>query len=299
MGSCYMRNCRCICQQNRISCQCGSQNTLLLEHRREEQQRERTNQQMSRSNRFKSMQKQNSQKKSQSKDSQDSMSKTKNSTNRRGNNSRSPQSIERQLMSDMCNLLSEQQEYKKKKIIVKIMDFPMKSKYFQEDLNQNGVQSQQFLPQQQQSSTENRATLEYIQSIKESLNKVKSESNTQKADSKVSLAQSASIAQNLESPDKLSKPLTSVSVDNQPGSISQQTLLQINQVINRSKTAQDHIDESEQKSVTPRGVLKKAPDSDGSYRSVQIQQKNRKVRFDLPNSHYAKERARQQQHFYH
>ncbi|CAD8196394.1 unnamed protein product [Paramecium pentaurelia] len=309
MGTCQLKNCRCVCQQNRLACQCGSQNTILLEEQAREIRRRISQDQMKRSNRF-SNNKSKTGSPAQS-NSSDSLNKTKFSTNRKASN-RSPNSTERYLLSEECNIPTESNQLKKiGKPKIRNLKFNRSLTYFsqeiavfnfQEIIDQSQSQKEIKIdsPQFQtlkNNTIENKQTLDQIQSIKDPTITMKTPTTTgaelsnNAIQSAPFLIQQPSISRE-STPSKLSHPITQVSME---PNLNKQSLSVITeqQLKNRSHTAELSDD---QKSVTPRSVLKLQQKNNDSFRTQQ--QEKRKVRFDLPNSHYIKERIKQQQRFF-
>ncbi|CAD8124725.1 unnamed protein product [Paramecium sonneborni] len=309
MGTCQLQNCRCVCQQNRLACQCGSQNTILMEEQAREIRRRISQDQMKRSNRF-SNNKSKTGSPAQS-NSSDSQNKTKFSTNRKASN-RSPNSTERYLISEECNIATESSLQKKsRKPKIRNLKFNRSLSYFgeevvvfkfQEVIDQSQsqkeikIESPQF--QTLKNTLENKQTLDQIQSFKDPTMTMKTPTTTGAELSNVAtqsapfFIQQPSISRE-SSPSKLSHPITQVSMEPNLNKQSLSVITEQQQLKNRSHTA-DLSDD--QKSITPRSALKLQQKNNDSFRTQQ--QEKRKVRFDLPNSHYIKERIKQQQRFF-
>ncbi|CAD8127139.1 unnamed protein product [Paramecium sonneborni] len=309
MGTCQLQNCRCVCQQNRLACQCGSQNTILLEEQSREIRKRIGQDQMKRSNRF-----QNNKSKTGSpnqSNSSDSLNKTKFSTNLKASN-RSPNSTERYLMSEECNIATESSQQKKiRKPKIRNLKFNRCITYFdqavvvfkfQEIIDQPQSQKEIKIdsPQFQtlKNNLENKQTLDQIQSFKDPTITMKTPTTTGAELSNVAIQsapffiQQPSISRE-SSPLQLSHPITQVSIEPNINKQSLSVITEQQQLKNRSHTAELSDD---QKSITPRSALKLQQKNNDSFRTQQ--QEKRKVRFDLPNSHYIKERIKQQQRFF-
>ncbi|CAK58770.1 unnamed protein product (macronuclear) [Paramecium tetraurelia] len=309
MGTCQLKNCRCVCQSDRLACQCGSQNTILLEEQAREIRRRISSDQMKRSNRF-SNGKSKTGSPAQS-NSSDSQNKTKFSTNRKASN-RSPNSTERYLMSEECNIPTESSQQKKiRKPKIRNLKFNRSLTYFSKEVivlkfqdvidqpqsqKEVKVESPQF--QTLKNTLENKQTLDQIQSFKDPTITMKTPTTTgaelsnNATQSAPFFIQQPSISRE-SSPSKQSHPITQVSMEPNINKQSLSVITEQQQLKNRSHTA-DLSDD--QKSVTPRSVLKLQQKNNDSFRTQQ--QEKRKVRFDLPNSHYIKERIKQQQRFF-
>ncbi|CAD8206805.1 unnamed protein product [Paramecium octaurelia] len=309
MGTCQLKNCRCVCQQDRLACQCGSQNTILLEEQAREIRRRISSDQMKRSNRF-STGKSKTGSPAQS-NSSDSQNKTKFSTNRKASN-RSPNSTERYLMSEECNIPTESSQQKKiRKPKIRNLKFNRSLTYFSKEViafkfqdvidqpqsqKEVKIESPQF--QTLKNTLENKQTLDQIQSFKDPTITMKTPTTTgaelsnNATQSAPFFIQQPSISRE-SSPSKQSHPITQVSMEPNLNKQSLSVITEQQQLKNRSHTA-DLSDD--QKSVTPRSVLKLQQKNNDSFRTQQ--QEKRKVRFDLPNSHYIKERIKQQQRFF-
>ncbi|CAD8155398.1 unnamed protein product [Paramecium pentaurelia] len=240
-----------------------------------------------------------------------SQNKTKFSTYRKATN-KSPNSIERYLMSQECNIPTDHsQQDNNKKHKIRDQTFKIGQIYFKQE-NQD-LQIQEVIEklhntsdikiesphfQNSKKNLENKQSLDQIQSIKDPSASMKTPTTTalevshNQTMSNPLLNQHPSISRD-SSPTKISHPITQVSI----GPISNKQSLSVitdqQQLKNRSRTA-DLFDD--QKSVTIRSVLKKKQKNNDSFRTQQ--QESRKVRFDLPNSHYIRERQRQQPRLY-
>ncbi|CAD8124972.1 unnamed protein product [Paramecium sonneborni] len=305
MGTCQVKYCRCTCQQGRMACQCGSENTLILEEQSREIRRRITQDQIRRSNRFENNK--NRDVSPPQSNSSGSLNKTKFSTYHKVSNI-SPNSIEKYLMSQECNISTEP-SYQKKNHKQKIRNqkFQIGYIYFTKDnydlkfqdvteklhnINHNKIESPCF--QNSKKIYENKQSLEQIQSIKDPNISMNTPTNTameitnNQTISNPQLNQQPSISKE-SSPTKISHPITQISIEPNSNKLSLSVITDQQQLQNRSRTA-DLFDD--QKSVTLRSVLKNKQKNNDSFRTQQ--QESRKVRFDLPNSHYIRERQRQQ-----
>ncbi|CAD8170597.1 unnamed protein product [Paramecium octaurelia] len=319
MGTCQVKFCRCTCQEGRLGCQCGSENTIMLEEQSREIRRRRITQdqmvnninsdKQRRSNRFEN-QKSRAGSPAQS-NSSGSQNKTKFSTYRKATN-KSPNSVERYLLSQECNIPTDHsQQDNKRKPKIRDQAFKIGQIYFKKEdydfqfqqvtekkLNTNEIKMESPHFQNSKKNLENKQSLDQIQSIQDPSASMKTPTTTalevtnNRTMSNPILNQHPSISKE-SSPTKISHPITQVSI----GPISNKQSLSVitdqQQLKNRSRTA-DLFDD--QKSVTIRSVLKKKQKNDDSFRTQQ--QESRKVRFDLPNSHYIRERQRQQPRLY-
>ncbi|CAD8122252.1 unnamed protein product [Paramecium sonneborni] len=310
MGTCQVKCCRCTCQQGRLACQCGSENTIVLEEQSREIRRRINQDQIKRSNRFETHK--NRDGSPAQSNSSGSLNKTKFSTYRKATN-KSSNSIDKYLISQECNIPTElslekknfEQKIRNQKfqmngqIYFKYENYDFK---FQEDNTklQNVHNNQLSSPQIQNSKEklEDKKSLEQIQSINDPSIYMKTPTTTaleitnNQTVSNPYLNQQPSISRE-SSPTKISRPITQISIEPNSIKLSLSVITDQQQLKNRSRTT-DIFDD--QKSVTIRSVLKKKQKNNDSFRTQQ--QKSRKVRFDLPNSHYIRERQRQQPKFY-